>query len=83
MIFAWGVFFGLLHKYSGENGIAKPVIADVVSFTLGIFFFSRIAYIFTEWRNEKYIFIDLVEDRGILHFLSQFFITDNYNLSLA
>ena len=61
MMGAWAVFFWLLHRFSLENGITKNVFSDVVSFTLAIFFFSRVVYIFTEWRNEKYIFIDLIE----------------------
>ena len=83
MMVAWAVFFWFLHRFSLENGITKNVFSDVVSFTLSIFFFSRVVYIFTEWRNEKYIFIDLIEWQGVLHFLRQFFITDNYHLSLA
>lgn len=36
-----------------------------------------------DWRNEKYLFINLIEWGGILDFLHGFFITENYSLSLA
>jgi hypothetical protein len=36
-----------------------------------------------DWRNEKYLFINLVDGGGILDFLYGFFITPNYSLSLA
>lgn len=36
-----------------------------------------------EWRDEKFIFIDLIEGNGIGKFLLDFFITDTYKLSLA
>jgi prolipoprotein diacylglyceryltransferase len=83
LIIAWALFFGLLHRFSTEQGMTKHVFTDVILFTLAIFFFARIAYIFTEWRNEKYIFVDLVEGTGILNFLREFFITEDYHLSLA
>lgn len=83
MIIAWCVFFWLLHKYAAEAGMTKHIFSDIVGITLSIFFFSRIIYIFTEWRNEKYLFVDFTEWMGVFHFLKQFFITEDYHLSLA
>jgi hypothetical protein len=37
----------------------------------------------TDWRNEKYLFIDLIEGSGFIEFLKGFLITDNYNLSFS
>lgn len=83
LVVAWMVFFWLLHKYSSEHGISRNIFKNISLYTLSIFFWSRVFYIFSDWRNEKYIFINLVEWSGILSFLKWFFITPNYSLSLA
>ncbi len=83
LVLSWGIFFTLLHHFSIRKGINKPIFTDIVSFTLSIFFSSRIFYILSEWREEKFIFKDLAEGKGFWHFLHQFFITDNYSISLA
>lgn len=61
LVSAWIVFFWLLHKYSAEHGLARNIYKNISLYTLSIFFWSRIFYILTDWRNEKYIFINLVE----------------------
>ncbi len=61
LVIAWAVFFWLLHKYSTEQGISKNIFQNIALYTGSIFFWSRIVYIMTDWRNEKYLFIDLVE----------------------
>lgn len=83
MIIAWGVFFTLLHYFSIRRGISKHIFSSIIDFTLSIFFFGRIFYIFSDWRTEKFIFMDLFETGDIFGFLKQFFITDNYSLSFA
>jgi hypothetical protein len=83
LVCAWVIFFWLLHKYSTEHGISKNIFWDITSYTLSMFFWWRIFYMLSDWRNEKYLFINLVEDGWIIDFLSGFFISENYNLSLA
>jgi len=83
MVLAWFIFFGLLHHFVAEKGIQKHPFGNIVGFTLSSFFFARIVYIFSEWRNEKFIFVNVIEWWGFLHFLSEFFITDTYKLSLS
>lgn len=83
MILAWGTFFTLLHYLSIRRGITKHIFSWIIDFTLSIFFFGRIFYIFSDWRTEKFIFMDLFETGNIFDFLKQFFITDNYSLSFA
>lgn len=83
LVCAWAVFFWLLHKYSTEHGLSRNIFWDIVSYTVSIFFWSRFFYILTDWRNEKYLFINFVEWSGIFDFLHGFFITENYSLSLA
>jgi prolipoprotein diacylglyceryltransferase len=48
-----------------------------------MFFFGRIFYILSDWRTEKFLFVDLFSTGDIFAFLKQFFITDNYSLSFA
>ncbi len=83
MIIAWGIFFTLLHYLSIRKGFSKHIFSAIIDFTLGIFFFGRIFYIISDWRTEKFLFIDLFESGDIFTFLKQFFITDNYSLSFA
>lgn len=83
LVIAWMIFFWLLHKYNTEHGLSKNIFKNISLYTVSIFFWSRIFYIFSDWRNEKYLLINLVEWSGILAFLRGFFITPNYSLSLA
>ncbi len=83
MILAWAVFFMLLHYFSVRRGLPKHIFDSIIDFTLIIFFFGRIFYILSDWRTEKFLFIDLFENGNIFAFLKQFFITDNYGLSFA
>lgn len=83
MILAWGIFFTMLHYLSIRRGISKHIFSSIIDFTLSIFFFGRIFYIFSDWRTEKFIFMDLFETGDIFSFLKQFFITDNYSLTFA
>ena len=83
MVIAWLLFFGILHHLVAEKWIQKHPFGNIVIFTLSSFFFARIIYILSEWRNEKFIFVNVVEWWGFLHFLREFFITDTYKLSLA
>lgn len=66
-----------------RRGLSKHIFSSIIDFTLSIFFFSRLFYIFADWRTEKFIFIDLFEKGNIFIFLKEFFITDNYSLSFA
>ncbi|MBC7498266.1 prolipoprotein diacylglyceryl transferase [Candidatus Gracilibacteria bacterium] len=83
MIIAWAVFFMLLHYFSLRRGLPKHIFDSIIDFTLAIFFFGRIFYIFSAWRTEKFLFVDLFSTGDIFTFLKQFFITDNYSLSFA
>lgn len=83
LVTAWLVFFWLLHKYSVEHGLNKNIFGDIVSYTLSIFFMGRIFYILSDWRNEKYIFIKLIQEGAVGEFLQRFFITQNYEITLA
>ena len=83
LIAAWVVFFWLLHKYSTEHGLSRNIFGDIIAYTAAIFFLSRVFYMLIDWRNEKYLFINLVQWGGFLVFLHGFFITPNYSLSIA
>lgn len=83
MIVAWGIFFTLLHYFSIRRGINRHIFASIIDFTLAIFFFGRIFYIFADWRTERFLFVDLFEQWNILVFLKDFFITDSYSISFA
>lgn len=83
LVCAWIVFFWLLHKYSTEHALWKNIFWDIVAYTLSIFLWGRLFYILIDWRNEKYLFVNLVEGWWVLDFLYNFFITENYDISLA
>lgn len=83
MIIAWALFFVFLHYFSLRKWSTKHIFDSIIDFTLSIFFFGRIFYIISDWRSEKFLFIDLFETGDIFAFLKQFFITDNYSLSFA
>ena len=83
LVISWIVFFALLHKYALEHALSKNIFRNIVTYTLSMFFWGRMFYIFSDWRNEKYIFINLFEGNGIVRFIHDFFITENYNLTLA
>jgi hypothetical protein len=82
-VIAWAVFFGLLHIYATRGGFTRHIFSDIISFTLSIFFMSRLTYIFADWRTEGWLIKDLFQNGDIFGFLRQFFITDNYSLSFA
>lgn len=83
MTIAWITFFYSLHIFSQKKGITKNIFNNLVSFTLAIFISGRIFYMFNEWREQKFIFQNLIEGESFLRFLKDFFIPENYNLSLA
>jgi len=82
LIIAWIIFFFLLHQLSQKKGIKNHIFSDVISFTLVIFLFSRLFYMFGDWRNEQYAFRGLLGGDGWGQFMSQFFLRDDYGFSL-
>lgn len=81
---SWIIFFYCLHIFSQKKGITKPVFSDIMSFTIAIFFFARLFYMFSAWRDTKFGFQSFLSgNASLMEFLQNFFITDNYNLSLA
>lgn len=82
-VIAWILFFTLLHVFSIERGLTRHIFTDVVGYTLSILLFSRIFYIISEWRDEKFIFLNLIEWRGIFHFFRELLLWENYDFSLA
>jgi len=83
IVAAWATFFGLLHHFSIQKWLIKHIFSDVVSYTVSIFLMSRLFYIIGEWRDEKFIFMNLIEGKGFLNFLQELFAAGEYNLSLA
>lgn len=81
MSITWLLFFVLLHRFSLDRGIIKPIFNDIVPFTLSIFFFSRVFHILTDWLNEKFIFMELLSG-NVLSFLHLFFVPQKYMFSL-
>lgn len=78
------VFFYCLIIFSQKKGVTKPIFSDIFSFTLSIFFFSRLFFIINSWRDTKFIFVDLFTgESGLTTFLYQFFIAHDYNLSFV
>lgn len=77
----WLLFFVLLHRFSIQRGIIKPIFSDILSFTLSIFFFSRVFHILTDWLDEKFILMELFDGKFV-EFLKLFFIPQNYLFSL-
>ncbi len=77
----WLLFFVLLHRFSLKKGILRPIFSDIFTFTLSIFFFSRIFHIMRDWLDEKFILIELFNG-NIGEFLKLFFIPQNYLFSL-
>ncbi len=80
---AWIVFFSSLHMFAHKKGLTKHVFTHIVPFTLSIFVFGRIFYMFNDWREQKFIFQNLIEGESFFRFLKDFFVPENYNLSLA
>ncbi len=80
---SWLLFITLLHHFSWKEGFTKSIFSDrtLIIFTLAIFFFGRIGYIFSEWRNEQFILKDLMNG-NIIEFLRLFFTPENYHFSL-
>lgn len=84
---AWVLFFYGLHRNALESGFSKHIFSHITSFTLLIFLSSRLMYILSHWRIEKFIFEDfLSRNDSFLTFLEKFFLasgTGGYNLSFA
>lgn len=88
LVCAWILFFSCLHFFSQKKGISKPIFSDnIMSFTLAIFFSSRLFDMLTQWREYKFIFQDFLSgETSFLHLIYEFFISTNndmYGLSLA
>lgn len=84
LIISWIVFFACLHYFSLRKGITKNIFSDIIPFTLAIFFFGRLVYMFSQWRSEKFIIQEfLTWEKWVREFLYAFFVSNNYNISLA
>ncbi len=83
VLIAGAVFFILLHVLALRKWMVHHIFSDILPFILNSFFFGRLFYILAEWREEQFLFRDLVEGSGFFRFLSHFFLTENYNLSFA
>lgn len=77
----WLLFFVLLHRFSLQRGLLRPIFSDIITFTLSIFFFARVFHILRDWLDEKFILMELLEGR-VGEFLKLFFIPQNYLFSL-
>ncbi len=70
---AFGLFFFMLYKLSVKTGInSNFFFGSALPLVLSTFIFARLVFIFSQWRDYKY----LVTDR-FLHF----FLMNDYNLS--
>lgn len=84
LLLAWIVFFACLHIFSQKKGIARPIFENMMTFTLSIFFFSRLFHILSDWRDSKFTFWDFFTgNSSLFEFLKNFFITPDFDLSLA
>ncbi len=83
ILIAWSLFFYLLHSFSLKKGIVQHVFIDIFSFILIPFFSGRLFHILAEWREEKFIFMDLIEGNWFFRFLWRLLLTENYNLSFT
>ena len=83
ILFSGFLFFYLLHTLSLRKGIVQHIFSDLLAFILTPFIFWRVFHIVAEWREQKFLFMDLVEWDGFFNFLRNFFLTENYNLSLV
>lgn len=77
----WFLFFILLHRFSWKKWFTKPIFSSIIPFTLAIYFFSRIFYIFSEWVEQKFILMDLFNG-NIGKFFHLFFAPKEYFFSL-
>lgn len=77
----WLLFFVLLHRFSLQRGLLRPIFSDIITFTLSIFFFARVFHIFRDWLDEKFILMELLDGK-VGEFLKLFFIPQNYLFSL-
>ena len=69
-----GLFVWMLYRLSIKFGInTNFFLGNILFFFLSSFFFSRLFYIFAEWRDYKFIF-----QEGVF----QFFFMSDYNFSL-
>lgn len=79
----WLLFVTLLHHFSWKEGFTRSIFSDktIIYLTLSMFFFSRVWYLFAEWRDEQFILMEL--GRGnFLTFAKLFFVPENYHFSL-
>jgi prolipoprotein diacylglyceryltransferase len=83
MILGWVLFFWLLHFFALKKAMAQHIFWDILAFTIVPFLFGRVFHILAEWREEKFIFMDLIEGAWFYRFITHFFLTENYNLSFA
>lgn len=83
MSISWLLFVTLLHQFSWKKWFTRPIFSDrsIIFFTLSLFLFARIWYIFSEWRNEQFIVKELFTGH-FLSFLKLFFTPENYHFSL-
>ena len=77
----WFLFFILLHRFSWKKWFTKPVFSSIIPFTLALFFSARIFFIFSEWVEQKFILMDLVNGQ-IGEFFHLFFMPTEYFFSL-
>ncbi|MBS9783830.1 prolipoprotein diacylglyceryl transferase [Candidatus Gracilibacteria bacterium] len=87
MVIAWILFFYGLHRRAIVSGITKHIFRYVTTFTFVIFIGSRLMYVFSQWRTEKFIFQDFLSGSDKFSiFLGKFLFssgTGEYNLSFA
>lgn len=83
MSITWLLFFVLLHHFSWKEWFTRSIFSDraIIYFTLSIFFFARFFYIFSEWRDEQFMLMEL-SDGNIIEFLRLFFTPESYHFSL-
>lgn len=84
LLISWILFFACLHFFAQQKSIIKPIFSDIFSFTISILFFGRLFYFLSDWRNSKFMFQEFfASTAGFSQFLHDFFLSNNYNLSLA
>lgn len=79
----WLIFVTLLHHFAWKKWFTRSIFSDrtIIYFTLSMFLFARIFYVFTEWRDEQFIIRKLFDGK-IFEFLKLFFTPENYHFSL-
>lgn len=83
MSITWLLFVTLLHHFSWKKWFMKSIFSDkaIIYITLSMIIFSRIWYIFAEWRDEQFILVELSR-WNIGQFLRLFFTPESYHFSL-